>query len=97
MDTAQENQMETTNIHRNADQSALYENVRLSFTPSFFSHGWEYSLSPISEFPNTHMDTAGDFRLTFVDIKQVCSTLWSQMKKAEGMNSFSAAVTRLFL
>lgn len=89
--------METTNILNKGNQSALYENVRLSFTPSFFSHGWEYSLSPISEFPNTHLDTAGNFRLTFGDIKQILSTLWEQRKKLEGMNSFSTAITRLFL
>ena len=97
MDTARKNQMETTNLLNTGNQPALYENVRLCFTPSFFSHGWEYSLSPITEFPNSQLDTAGNFRLKLADIKNILSTLWKQRKKLEVVSEFTTAITSLFL
>lgn len=60
MDTAQEIQMERKDLHHNGSKPSLHQSLQLSFTPPFLSHGWEYSLSPQFEYPNTHMETPGD-------------------------------------
>ncbi len=65
MCTAPQIQMERKNIQSEGSESLLHESIQFSFTPSFLSHGWEYSLLPFHEFPNTHLETPGNLLISF--------------------------------
>ncbi len=65
MYTAQEIQMERTSLSNNRRESSLYQNIQFSFTPSFLSHGWECSLSPVHEYSNTHVEAPGNLLVSF--------------------------------
>lgn len=71
MHTAQEIQVERKDIQYYPNQPLLYQSLQFGFTPSFFGHGWECSLSPIHEFPNTHLETPGNILISFEKIKRL--------------------------
>lgn len=95
MRTAQEIQMERTDIPRDGSKSALYQSVQLSFTPSFFSHGWELSLSPIYEYPNSYLETPGNLLISFKNL-QTNITKLTRLFEVKIFPSMSTIV-RLFL
>lgn len=95
MRTAQEIQMERKNIPSDRSQSSLYQSVQFSFTPSFFSHGWELSLSPIYEHPNTHLETPGNLLISFKNL-QTNITKLTRLFEVKIFPSMSTIV-RLFL
>lgn len=75
MYTAPQTQMERKNLQNNGSESLLHQAIQLSFTPSFFSHGWEYSLSPIHEFPNTYVDSPGNFLISLQKVRMAITKL----------------------
>lgn len=86
--------MEQQNLSDNRNQSPLHQNAGAYFTPSFFSHGWEFELSPIHEYSYTHMDPVGSFRvkprllkniLTKAKLKIIYQTLKLLNDIAEGL------------
>lgn len=93
----QKDQMEQPNIYNNRAEPSLYSDFRVSLTPSFLGHGWEYSLSPVNEYRNPYLDTIGSVRIRFDTIRQMLLKVFGRTKGMEVMQSFTMAVTKVFL
>lgn len=87
--------MEQQSLQHHASQPSLYEDVRISFTPSFFSNGWECMLTPIHEYDNTHLDTPGSIRIDLQWLKQLLLKVHGWAKGWEA-GSWTTTIVKLF-